>query len=325
MRIPRRKFLHLVAGGAALPAVSRVARAQAYPSRPVRVIVPFAAAGPNDIVARVVGQWLSEHLGHPFVIENRPGAASNLGTEMVVHSPPDGYTALVVSSPHAINATLYDKLNFNFIRDIAPVAGIMRVPNVMVVAPSFPVQSVAEFISYGKAHPGKLNFASSGVGASNHMSGELFKAMTGLDMTHVPYRSSGPALTDLISGQVQVMFDALTSTVEHIKAGRLRTLGVTTATKAQALPETPVIADTVPGYEVSNWFGFGMPRNTSSDTITTFNHAVNGALADAKLKVRLAELGGILMPGSPADFGKLIAEETEKWGNVIRSAHIKPA
>jgi len=267
---------------------------------------------------------LSEHLGHPFVIENRPGAATNVGTEMVIHSPPDGYTVLVVSSPHAINATLYEKLNFNFIRDIAPVAGIMRVPNVMVVTPSFPARSVAEFISYGKANPGKLNFASSGIGASNHMSGELFKAMTGLDMTHVPYRSSGPALTDLISGQVQVMFDAITSTVEHIKAGRLRTLGVTSATKAETLPETPVIADFVPGYEVSNWFGFAVPRNTPAGVITTFNNAVNGALADSKLKIRLAELGGILMPGSPADFGKLIADETEKWGKVIRSANIKP-
>jgi len=324
MRIPRRKFLQLAVGGAALPAVSRFARAQAYPSRPVRVIVPFAAAGPNDIVARVVGQWLSDHLGHPFVIENRPGAASNLGTELVVHAPPDGYTALIISSPAAINATLYDKLSFNVIRDIAPVAGIMRIPNVMVVAPSFPVHSVAEFIDYGKANPGKLNFGSSGVGASNHMSGELFKAMTGLDMTHVPYRSSGPALTDLISGQVQVMFDALTSTVEHIKAGRLRTLGVTSATRAEALPDVPAIADFVPGYEVSNWFGFGMPRDTPPDAIMTFNYAVNDALADSKLKVRLAELGGILMPGSPADFGKLIAEETNKWGKVIRSAHIKP-
>jgi len=324
MRIPRRKFLQLAVGGAALPAVSRLARAQAYPSRPVRVIVPFAAAGPNDIVARVVGQWLSDRLGHRFVIENRPGAASNLGTELVVHAPPDGYTALIISSPAAINATLYDKLSFNVIRDIAPVAGIMRIPNVMVVAPSFPVHSVAEFIDYGKANPGKLNFGSSGVGASNHMSGELFKAMTGLDMTHVPYRSSGPALTDLISGQVQVMFDALTSTVEHIKAGRLRTLGVTSATRAEALPDVPAIADFVPGYEVSNWFGFGMPRDTPPDAIMTFNYAVNDALADSKLKVRLAELGGILMPGSPADFGKLIAEETNKWGKVIRSAHIKP-
>jgi len=325
MQIPRRRFLQLAVGGAVLPVVSRTACAQAYPSRPVRVIVPFAAAGPNDIVARVIGQWLTEHFGHPFVIENRPGAASNLGTEIVVHAPPDGYTALIVSSPAAINATLYDKLNFNFIRDIAPVAGIMRVPNVMVVAPSFPAHSVAEFIDYGRANPGKLNFASSGIGASNHMSGELFKAMTGLDMTHVPYRSSGPALTDLISGQVQVMFDALTSTVEHIKAGRLRTLGVTSTTRAQALPQTPVIADFVPGYEVSNWFGFGVPKGTPADAIMTLNQAVNDALEDPNLRVRLAGLGGILMPGSPDTFGKLIAEETEKWGKVIRSAHIKAA
>jgi tripartite-type tricarboxylate transporter receptor subunit TctC len=268
---------------------------------------------------------MSEHLGQPFVIENRPGAGTNIGTELVVHAPPDGYTVLVVSSSHAINATLYDKLNFSFIRDIAPVASIMRVPNVMVVNPAFPARSVREFIDYGKANPGKLNFASSGVGASNHMSGELFKFMTGLDMTHVPYRSSGPALTDLISGQVQVMFDAMSSSVEHIRAGRLRPLGVTTATKADALPETPVIADVVPGYEVSNWFGFGMPRSTPADVITTFNKAVEEALADPKLKARLADLGGILMPGSPADFGKLIAEETEKWGKVIRSANIKPA
>jgi tripartite-type tricarboxylate transporter receptor subunit TctC len=325
MTVSRRKFLRLAAGSGALPVLLRTARAQAYPSRPVHVIVPFAAAGPNDIVARVVCQWMSEHLGQPFVIENRPGAGTNVGTEMVVHAPPDGYTVLVVSSSHAINATLYDKLNFSFVRDIAPVASIMRVPNVMVVNPAFPARSVREFIDYGKANPGKLNFASSGIGASNHMSGELFKVMTGLDMTHVPYRSSGPALTDLISGQVQVMFDAMSSSVEHIRAGRLRPLGVTTATKADALPEVPVIADVVPGYEVSNWFGFGMPRNTPADVIMTFNKAVDEALADPKLKARLAELGGILMPGSPADFGRLIAEETEKWGKVIRSANIKPA
>jgi len=324
MTISRRKFLHLAAGSGALPVLSRTARAQAYPSRPVHIIVPFAAAGPNDIVARVVCQWMSEHLGQPFVIENRPGAGTNVGTELVVHAPPDGYTVLVVSSSHAINATLYDKLNFSFVRDIAPVASIMRVPNVMVVNPAFPARSVREFIDYGKANPGKLNFASSGIGASNHMSGELFKVMTGLDMTHVPYRSSGPALTDLISGQVQVMFDAMASAVEHIRAGRLRPLGVTTATKADALPEAPVVADVVPGYEVSNWFGFGMPRNTPADVIMTFNKAVDEALADPKLKVRLAELGGILMPGSPDDFGKLIAEETEKWGKVIRTANIKP-
>jgi tripartite-type tricarboxylate transporter receptor subunit TctC len=325
MKISRRKFLHLAAGSGALPVLSRTARAQAYPSRPVHIIVPYAAAGPNDIVARVVSQWLSERLGQPFVIENRPGAGTNIGTEMVVHAPPDGYTVLVVSSSHAINATLYDKLNFSFIRDIAPVASIMRVPNVMLVNPSFPARSVREFIDYGKANPGKLNFGSSGVGASNHMSGELFKVMTGLDMMHVPYRSSGPALTDLISGQVQVMFDAISSSVEHIRGGRLRPIAVTTATKADALPEVPAIADVVPGYEVSNWFGFGMPRSTPPDVIMTFNEAVDAALADPKLKARLAELGGILMPGSPADFGKLIAEETEKWGKVIRSANIKPA
>jgi tripartite-type tricarboxylate transporter receptor subunit TctC len=325
MKISRRKFLHLAAGSTALPALPRTARAQAYPSRPVHIIVPYAAAGPNDIVARVVSQWLSEHLGQPFVIENRPGAGSNIGTEMVVHSPPDGYTVLIVSVSHAINATLYEKLSFNFSHDIAPVAGVIRVPNVMVVNPAFPAHSVREFIDYGRANPGKLNFGSSGVGASNHMGGELFKALTGLDMMHVPYRSSGPALTDLISGQVQVMFDSIASAVEHIRAGRLRALGVTTATKADALPEVPVIADAVPGYEVSNWFGFGMPRSTPTDVVTTFNKAVNEAIADPKLKARLAGLGGILMPGSPADFGKLIAEETEKWGKVIRSANIKPA
>jgi tripartite-type tricarboxylate transporter receptor subunit TctC len=325
MDISRRKFLHLAAGSTALPLLPRAALAQTYPSRPVHIIVPYAAAGPNDIVARVVCQWMSEHLGQPFVIENRPGAGSNIGTEVVVHAPPDGYTVLVVSSSHAINATLYDKLNFNFMRDIAPVASIVRVPNVMVVNPAFPARSVREFIDYGKANPGKLNFGSSGVGASNHMSGELFKFMTGLDMMHVPYRSSGPALTDLVGGQVQVMFDAISSSVEHIRAGRLRSLGVTTATKADALPEVPVIADVVPGYEVSNWFGFGMPRNTPADVVMAFNNGVNEAIADPKLKVRLAELGGILMPGSPAEFGKLIAEETEKWGKVIRSANITPA
>jgi tripartite-type tricarboxylate transporter receptor subunit TctC len=325
MKISRRTLLHLAASSTVLPVLPRTARAQTYPSRPVHIIVPYAAAGPNDIVARVVCQWLSEHLGQPFVIENRPGAGTNIGTEMVVHAPPDGYTVLVVSSSHAINATLYEKLNFSFIRDIAPVASIMRVPNVMLVNPAFSAGSVREFIDYGKANPGKLNFGSSGIGASNHMSGELFKVMTGLDMMHVPYRSSGPALTDLIGGQVQVMFDAISSSVEHIRAGRLRALGVTTATKADALPEAPVIADVVPGYEVSNWFGFGMPRNTPADVVVAFNKAVNEAIADPKLKARLAELGGILMPGSPADFGKLIAEETEKWGKVIRSANIKPA
>jgi tripartite-type tricarboxylate transporter receptor subunit TctC len=324
MKLARRKLLHLAACAAALPAVPRIAYGQTYPSRPVRIIVPFAAAGPNDIIARALGQWLSEHLGQSFVIENRPGAASNIGTEVVVNAAPDGYTVLMVSSPHAINATLYEKLHFNFIRDIAPVAGIMRIPNVMVVAQEFPVRSAPEFMSYAKANPGKLNFASSGVGASNHMSGELFKAMTGIDMTHVPYRSSGPALTDLFGGQVQVMFDAMTSTIEHIKANRLRPLAVTSAAQSALLPETPVMSDFVPGYEVSNWFGLGMPRNTPEEIVNMLNKAVNDALADPKLKVRLANLGGTTIPGSPADFGKLIADETEKWGKVIRAANIKP-
>ena len=324
MKLSRRKLLHLAACAAALPAVPRIAYGQAYPSRPVRIIVPFAAAGPNDIIARALGQWLSEHLGQSFVIENRPGAASNIGTEVVVNAAPDGYTVLMVSSPHAINATLYEKLHFNFIRDIAPVAGIMRIPNVMVVAQAFPVRSVPAFISYAKDNPGKLNFASSGVGASNHMSGELFKAMTGIEMTHVPYRSSGPALTDLFGGQVQVMFDAMTSTIEHIKANRLRPLAVTSSAQSALLPETLVMSDFVPGYEVSNWFGLGMPRNTPEEIVNTLNKAVNDALADPKLKVRLANLGGTTIPGSPADFGKLIADETEKWGKVIRAANIKP-
>jgi tripartite-type tricarboxylate transporter receptor subunit TctC len=324
MKFPRRRFLQLAAGAAALPALSRIAAAQTYPSRPVRIIVPFAAAGPNDIIARVLGQWLSERLAHPFVIENRPGAASNLGTEVVVNAPPDGHTVLMVSSPHAINATLYDKLNFNFIRDTAPVAGIMRIPNVMVVAPSFPARTVPEFLSYAKANPGKLNFASSGVGASNHMSGELFKAMTGIDMAHVPYRSSGPALTDLFGGQVQLMIDAMTTTIEHIRANKLRPLAVTSAARSPLLPETPVMSDFVPGYEVSNWFGFAVPRKTPADIVTALNKAVNDALADPKLKARLVDLGGTTTPGSPDDFGKLIADETEKWGKVIRTANIKP-
>jgi tripartite-type tricarboxylate transporter receptor subunit TctC len=323
MKLLRRRFLQLAAGAAALPAVARIARAQAYPSRPVRIIVPFAAAGPNDIIARVLGRWLSERLGQPFVIENRPGAATNVGTEAVVNATPDGYTILMASSPHAINATLYEKLHFNFMRDIAPVAAIMRAPNVMVVSQTFPAKSVPEFISYAKANPGRLNFASSGVGASNHMSGELFNILTGIEMAHVPYRSSGPALTDLLGGQVQVMFDAIASTIEYLKADKLRPLAVTSAPRSALIPETPVMSDFVPGYEVSNWFGLGMPRNTPAEVINALNVAVNEGLADSKLKGRLADLGGTTLPGSPADFGKLIADETEKWGKVIRTAHIK--
>jgi tripartite-type tricarboxylate transporter receptor subunit TctC len=320
----RRTFLQLTAGAIALPAVVRMAHAQAYPSRPVRIVVPFAAAGPNDIIARVLGQWLAERLGQPFIIENRPGAASNLGTEMVVNAAPDGYTVLIVSSPHAINATLYEKLHFDFRRDIAPVAAIMRVPNVMVVDRTLPVRSVPDFISYAKANPDKLNFASSGAGASNHMSGELFKIMTGVAMTHVPYRSSGPALTDLIGGRVQVMFDAITSTIEHIKADRLRSLAVTSAPRSALIPDTPVMSDFVPGYDVNNWFGLGMPRHTPPEVIDRLNVAVNEGLADAGLQARFAGMGGTPLPGSPSDFSKLIADETEKWATVIRTANIKP-
>jgi len=323
MKLLRRKFLHLAAGAAVLPAVSRLAHGQTYPSRPVRIVVPFAPAGPNDIIARVLAPWLSERLGQPFIIENRPGGATNVGTEAVVNAAPDGYTVLLVSSPHAINATLYDKLHFNFMRDIAPVAGIMRIPNVMVVAPTFPARSVPDFISYAKSNPGKLNFASSGIGASNHMSGELFKIMTGIEMAHVPYRSSGPALTDLFAGHVQVMFDAITSTIEHIKADRLCPLAVTSAPRSALIAETPVMSDFVPGYDVSNWFGLGMPSHTPAEVIDRLNIAVNEGLADPKLKGRFADLGGTTLPGSPADFGKLIADETEKWGKVIRMAHIK--
>jgi tripartite-type tricarboxylate transporter receptor subunit TctC len=320
----RRGFLRLAVGAVALPAVGRMARAQAYPSRPVRMVVPFAAAGPNDIIARVLGQWLTERLGQPFIIENRPGAASNLGTEAVVNAPPDGYTVLVVSSPHAINATLYDKLHFDFRRDIAPVAAIMRIPNVMVVDRTFPARSVPDFIGYAKANPDKLNFASSGVGASNHMSGELFKIMTGIAMTHVPYRSSGPALTDLIGGRVQVMFDAITSTIEHIKADRLRSLAVTSPPRSALIPDTPLMSDFVPGYDVSNWFGLGMPSHSPAEVIDRLNAAVNEGLADPGLKARVAGMGGSPLLGSPSEFGKLIAEETEKWGKVIRTANIKP-
>ena len=322
--LPRRRFLHLAAGAVALPALARIAHGQAYPSRPVRIVVPFAPAGPNDIIARALGQWLAERLGQPFVIENRPGAASNVGTEAVVNAAPDGYTVLMVSSPHAINATLYDKLHFEFRRDIAPVAAIMRVPNVMVVDRTFPARSVPDFISYAKANPDKLNFASSGIGASNHMSGELFKIMTGIAMAHVPYRSSGPALTDLLGGRVQVMFDAITSTIEHIRSDRLRSLAVTSAPRSTLLPDTPVMGDFVPGYDVNNWFGLGMPNHTSAEIIDRLNTAVNEGLVDAGLKARLAGMGGTALPGSPSNFGKLIADETEKWGKVIRTANIKP-
>jgi tripartite-type tricarboxylate transporter receptor subunit TctC len=324
MRLSRRQFLYLSAGAAALPALSRIARAGTYPSRPVRWIVGYAPGGGNDIVARLMGQWLSEHLGQPFVIENRPGAATNIATEAVVNAAPDGYTLLFVAPVAAINATLYEKLKFNFIRDIAPIAGIMRLPNVMVVNPSVPAQTVPEFIAYAKANRGKVNMASPGVGSSVHLSGELFKMMTGIDMVHVPYKGSAPSLTDLLGGQVQVSFATMPSSIEYIKTGRLRALAVTTATRSPALPEVPTVGEFVPGYEVSTWYGVCAPMGTPAEVIDKINKEINAGLADPTMKARLADLGGITMAGSPDDFGKLIADETEKWGKIIRAANIKP-
>jgi len=317
MKLPRRQFLHLAAGAAAMPVVSRIARAQAYPSRPVRLIVPLAPGGATDIVARLMGQWLSERLGQPFVIENRPGGGTNIGTEAVVRAPADGYTLLMVGPSNAINATLYDKLNFNFIRDIAPVAGVISAPNVMVVNPSVPAKTVPEFITYAKANPGKINMSSGGIGTAQHVAGELFKMMTGVDMVHVPYRSGGPALTDLLGGQMQVMFPNTSSSVEYIRAGKLRALAVTTATRSEALPEIPTVAEFVPGYEASGWVGIGAPKNTPVEIIEKLNREINAGLADPKIKARLADIGTTPFAGSSADFGKFIAEETEKWGKVV--------
>jgi tripartite-type tricarboxylate transporter receptor subunit TctC len=324
MRLLRRQFLHLAAGAAALSTISRIARAQAYPSRPVRVIVPFAPAGTTDIVARLMGQWLSERLGQQFVIENRPGAGTNIATEAVVRAPPDGYTLLTVGAPAAINATLYDKLNFNFIRDIAPVASIIREPLVMVVNPSVPAKTVPEFIAYAKANPGKLNMASVGNGSSPHVAGELFKMMTGVNMVHVGYRSSGPALIDLFGGQVQVMFNGAGSAIEYIRAGKLRALAVTTATRSEALPEVPTVGEFVPGYEASAFFGIGAPKNTPAEIVEKLNKEINAGLVDTQLKARIAELGSTVITGSPIDFAKLIADETEKWGKVVKFSGAKP-
>jgi tripartite-type tricarboxylate transporter receptor subunit TctC len=319
----RRNFLHLAAGAAALPAVSRVARAQAYPTRPVRIIIGFAPGSASDIVARLVGQWLSEGLGQPFIIEHRPGAANNIATEAVVRAPPDGHTLLVVSSANAVNATFYDKLNYNFIRDIAPVAGIIVVPSVLVVHPSVPAKTVPEFIAYAKANPGKLTMASGGIGSGTHLAGELFKMMAGVNMVHVPYRGGGPALTDLLGGQVQVMFPSTVSSIEYIRAGRLRALAVTTATRSDALPDVPTVDEFVPGYEASAWFGVGAPKATPAEIVEKLNKEINAGLADPKMKARLADVGGTALSGSPADFGKLIADEIEKWAKVIRALNIK--
>jgi tripartite-type tricarboxylate transporter receptor subunit TctC len=305
-----------------LSSVSRSARAQTYPTRAVRIIVPFPAGGTADILARLTGQWLLERLGQQFIIENRPGAGANIGTEVAVRAPPDGYTLLILGPANAINATLYEKLNFDFIRDIAPVAGIIRTPLVMAVNPSFPARTVPEFIAYAKANPGKINMASAGNGTAPHIFGELFMQMTGVKMLHVPYR--GPYFADLIAGQVQVVFSPLPSTIGFIKAGTLRPLAVTTATRSDALPDIPTIGETVPGYEASSWQGVGAPKNTSAEIIDKLNGEINVVLADPKMKERLAELGGTVLAGTPAEFGKLIADETEKWARVIKSANIKP-
>ena len=324
MKLPRRRFLHLAAGAAVLPAVSRVARAQAYPTRPVRIIVGFAPGGATDIMARLIGQWLSERLGQQFVVENRPGAAGNIATEAVVRSASDGYTLLLAHSVNAINATFYDKLNFDFIRDIAPVASIHREPNVMEVNPSVPVKTVPEFISHAKANPGRINMASAGNGSTSHLGGEWFKMMTGVNLVHVPYRGAGPALVDLLGGQVQVMFPTMSSSIEYIRAGKLRVLAVTTATRSPALPDVPTVNEFVPGYEASFWTGIGAPKNTPAEIVDKLNKEINAALADPKMKARLAELGSTALPGSPADFGKLIVDETEKWAKVVKFANIKP-
>ena len=324
MKLPRRKFLHLAAGAVAVPAVSRIARAQAYPTRPVRIVVPFTPGGASDITARLMGQWLSERLGQQFVIDNRPGGGTNIGTEAVVRAPADGYTLLMVGGYNAINATLYDKLNHNFIRDIAPVAGIIVVPNVMVVNPSVPAATVPEFIAYAKSKPGKTTMASAGTGTPSHVTGELFKMMAGVNLVHVPYRGGGPALTDLLSGQVQVMFATMPSSIEYIRAGKLRALAVATATRSEALPDVPTVGEFVPGYEASSWSGVGAPKATPAEIVDKLNKEINAGLADPKMKARLADLGGTVLPGPPSDFGKLIAEETEKWAKVVKFAGIKP-
>jgi len=324
MKLPRRRFLYLVAGAAVPPAVTRLAWAQAYPTQPVRIIVGFAAGSASDITARLMAQRLSERLGQQFVVENRPGAGGNIGTEAVAKAPSDGHTLLLVTPSLAINATLYERLNYDFNRDIAPVATMIHQPNVMVVNPSVPAKTVPEFIAYAKANPGKINFASSGNGSSNHLAGELFKMMAGIDIVHVPYRGGGPALTDLIGGQVQVYFGAPSTSIEAVRAGKLRVLAVSTVTRWEGLPDVPTVGEFVPGYEVITWFGLCAPRNTPAAIVNKLNKEINTALADPKMRARISDMGASPFAGSSSDFGKLIAEETEKWRKVIRSANIKP-
>jgi tripartite-type tricarboxylate transporter receptor subunit TctC len=323
MKFPRRQFLRLAAGTAALPTVSPFAWALNYPTRPVRWIVGIAPGGPNDILARLLGQWLSQRLSQPIVIENRPAAGSNIATELVAKAPADGYTLLMVATAATINATLYDKLNFNLTRDIAPIAGIARLSNVMLVHPSVPAKTVPEFIAYAKANPGKLNMASAGNGTTSHVAGELFQMMAGIEMIHVPFRGDAPAIADLLSGQMHVYIGPTATTIEHVRAGKLRALAVTTAMRLDALPDIPTVGDFLPGYEANTWYGVGAPKNTPGEIIEKLNKEINAALVDPKMKTRLADLGGTALPGSPADFGKLIAEETEKWAKVIKFAGIK--
>jgi len=324
MNFLRRQFLKLAVVVAAAAAVPQFASALDYPTRPVRIIAGFAAGGGVDVTARLIGQWLTDRLGQSFVIENRPGAGGNIGTEAVVNAAPDGYTLLLATVPNAVNASLYEKLNFNFIRDIVPVAGIIRVPMVILLNPSVPAATVAEFISYAKANPDKVNMASAGNGSAPHMAGELFKMMAGVNLVHVPYRGQGPALTDLLGGQVQVLFAATPGTTEYITTAKLRALAVTSASRAEMLPELKTVADFVPGYEASQWYGIGVPRNTPVEIVDKLNKEINAAIADPAMKARFAAIGGEPLPGSPAEFGKLISEETEKWGSVVRAAGIKP-
>ena len=324
MDVPRRKFLHVAAGAAAFPAISSMTWAQTYPSRSVRLIVPFPPGGPNDVFARLIGQWLSERLGQPFIIDHRPGAGGNIGTEVVVKAAPDGYTLLLINSNHTVNATLYDKLNFNFIRDIVPIVAIIRLPLVLVLNPLLPAKTLLEFIAHAKANPGKLNYASVGNGSTPHVAGELFKMMTGIDMVHVPYRGAVQALTDLISGQVQAMFIVPGVVTEHIKAGKLCGVAVTAATRSDVLPDLPTVGSIVAGYDATTWFGIGAPKNMPSEIVDKLNKEINAVLANPKIKAQLADLGGTALTLSPTEFAKLIADDTEKWGKVIRAANIKP-
>jgi tripartite-type tricarboxylate transporter receptor subunit TctC len=322
--LSRRDFLHATTAAVALALLPRGAGADTYPTRPVRLVVPFPAGGATDLLARLIGQWLTERTGQPFIIDNRPGAGGNIGTEAVVRAPPDGYTLLAFDTTSAVNATLYDRLNFNFIRDIAPVASIVRLPFVVLLHPSVPVRTISELIAYAKANPGKINMASAGNGTLPHVAGELFKMMTGTEMVTVTYRGAAPALADLLGGQVQVYFGTTPASIEHVRAGRLRAIAVTTAARLDLLPDLPTVNDVVPGYEATGWWGIGAPKGTPADIIERLNGDINAALADPALKARIADLGGTALIGSPADFGRLIADETEKWGKVVKFSGAKP-